>query len=95
MVGLKATLVDGSYHPVDSSEMAFKTAASLAYKAGLPMAGPVLLEPKDVLLEHQALAVAGLELDPDVAELAVAAGLLFVSLRRPPSPSPTSPWPSS
>ena len=45
MVGLKATLVDGSYHPVDSSEMAFKTAASLAYKAGLPMAGPVLLEP--------------------------------------------------
>ena len=45
VVGLKATLVDGSYHPVDSSEMAFKTAASLAYKAGLPMAGPVLLEP--------------------------------------------------
>ena len=45
VVGLKATLVDGSYHPVDSSEMAFKTAASLAYKAGLPQAGPVLLEP--------------------------------------------------
>ena len=45
VVFLKATLVDGSYHPVDSSEMAFKTAASLAYKAGLPMAGPVLLEP--------------------------------------------------
>ncbi|HPE16585.1 MAG TPA: elongation factor G, partial [Oscillospiraceae bacterium] len=39
------TLVDGSYHPVDSSEMAFKTAAQLAYKAGLPMANPVLLEP--------------------------------------------------
>jgi elongation factor G len=45
VVGLKATLVDGSYHDVDSSEMAFKTAASLAYKAGLPMASPVLLEP--------------------------------------------------
>ncbi len=45
VVGLKATLVDGSYHPVDSSEMAFKTAAALAYKAGLPQAKPVLLEP--------------------------------------------------
>jgi len=45
VVGLKAILVDGSYHPVDSSEMAFKTAASLAYKAGLPMANPVILEP--------------------------------------------------
>ncbi len=45
MVGLKATLVDGSYHPVDSSEMAFKMAASIAYKAGIPQAGPVLLEP--------------------------------------------------
>ena len=45
MVGVKATLVDGSYHPVDSSEMAFKTAASLAYKAGIPQANPVLLEP--------------------------------------------------
>lgn len=45
MVGVKATLVDGSYHPVDSSEMAFKTAASLAYKAGIPMAKPTLLEP--------------------------------------------------
>lgn len=45
IVFLKATLVDGSYHPVDSSEMAFKTAASLALKAGLPQANPVLLEP--------------------------------------------------
>ncbi|MCI8406071.1 MAG: elongation factor G [Oscillospiraceae bacterium] len=45
VVGLKATLVDGSYHPVDSSEMSFKTAASLAYKAGLQQASPVLLEP--------------------------------------------------
>ena len=42
---LKATLVDGSYHPVDSSEMAFKTAANLAFKAGLEQANPVLLEP--------------------------------------------------
>lgn len=45
MVGLKATLYDGSYHPVDSSEMSFKTAAHLAYKAGIPQAGPVILEP--------------------------------------------------
>ncbi len=45
VVFLKATLVDGSYHPVDSSEMAFKTAAQLAYKDGLPQASPVLLEP--------------------------------------------------
>lgn len=45
VVFLKATLVDGSYHPVDSSEMAFKTAASLAFKAGLEQANPVLLEP--------------------------------------------------
>ena len=45
VVGLKAILVDGSYHPVDSSEMAFKTAASIAYKNGLPQASPVLLEP--------------------------------------------------
>lgn len=45
MVGLKAVLMDGSYHPVDSSEMAFKTAASLAYKAAMPQASPALLEP--------------------------------------------------
>lgn len=45
VVGLKATLVDGSYHDVDSSEMAFKIAARLAYKKGLPLATPVLLEP--------------------------------------------------
>lgn len=45
VVGLKAILVDGSYHPVDSSEMAFKTAASIAYKEGLKQADPVLLEP--------------------------------------------------
>jgi elongation factor G len=45
VVGLKATLDDGSYHPVDSSEMAFKMAASIAYKEGVSKAGPVLLEP--------------------------------------------------
>ncbi len=45
VVNLKATLVDGSYHPVDSSEMAFKTAASIAFKEGLANAKPVLLEP--------------------------------------------------
>ena len=45
MVGIKATLVDGSYHPVDSSEMAFKTAASIAFKEGVAQANPVLLEP--------------------------------------------------
>ncbi|MBE6043383.1 elongation factor G [Clostridium thermopalmarium] len=45
VIGLKATLYDGSYHPVDSSEMAFKVAASLAYKKGIQQANPVLLEP--------------------------------------------------
>ncbi len=45
VVNLKATLLDGSYHPVDSSEMAFKTAAAIAYKEGLKQANPVLLEP--------------------------------------------------
>ena len=45
MVGVKATLVDGSYHPVDSSEMAFKLATSIAFKTGIPQAKPVILEP--------------------------------------------------
>lgn len=45
VVGLKATLVDGSYHPVDSSEMAFKMATILAFKQGFMEASPVLLEP--------------------------------------------------
>lgn len=48
VVGLKATLTDGSYHPVDSSEMAFKMATSVAFKAGIPQAKPVILEP----IEH-------------------------------------------
>lgn len=45
VVGVKATLVDGSYHPVDSSEMAFKMATILAFKKGFMDASPVLLEP--------------------------------------------------
>ena len=45
VIGLKATLYDGSYHAVDSSEMAFKMATTMAYKKGLEMANPILLEP--------------------------------------------------
>ncbi len=45
VVGLKATLMDGSYHPVDSSEMAFKMATSVAFKDGIPQAKPTILEP--------------------------------------------------
>ena len=52
VVGLKATLLDGSYHPVDSSEMAFVMAAKLAYKAALPEAGPIILEPVGTLKAH-------------------------------------------
>ena len=48
VVGLKATLTDGTYHPVDSSEMAFKMATSVAFKEGIPQAKPVILEP----IEH-------------------------------------------
>ena len=45
MVGLKAVLYDGSYHPVDSNDMAFRTAAKIAYKNGMAQANPVILEP--------------------------------------------------
>ncbi|MBO7402018.1 MAG: elongation factor G [Lachnospiraceae bacterium] len=45
VVGIKATLVDGSYHPVDSNEMAFKMASIKAFKAGIMEASPILLEP--------------------------------------------------
>ncbi len=45
VVGVKAVLVDGSYHPVDSSEMSFKMAAGIAFKEGIPQTSPVLLEP--------------------------------------------------
>ena len=50
VVNLAADLYDGSYHDVDSSEMSFKMAASLAYKDGLPRANPVLLEPIGTLM---------------------------------------------
>lgn len=56
VTGVKATLYDGSYHPVDSSEMAFKIAASMAFKKGMEAANPVLLEPVmnlDVLVPDQ------------------------------------------
>ena len=49
VVGLKATLYDGSYHPVDSNEMAFKMAAKIAYKNGMAIAAPTLLEPYGTL----------------------------------------------
>ena len=49
MVGLKATLYDGSYHPVDSNEMAFKLAAILSFKEAMPNAMPTLLEPVGAL----------------------------------------------
>ena len=49
MVGIKATLYDGSYHPVDSSEMAFKTAAQIAFKNAIPEAQPTILEPVGTL----------------------------------------------
>ena len=45
MVGVKATLIDGAYHDVDSSEMAFKIAGSMVFKEGAKRANPVLLEP--------------------------------------------------
>src|SRR5690606_28985939 len=45
VVDVKVALVDGSYHEVDSSEMAFKIAGSMAFKDGAQKAGPILLEP--------------------------------------------------
>ena len=50
MVGLKAVLYDGSYHPVDSNEMAFKLAAILSFKEAMPQAMPTLLEPVGSLM---------------------------------------------
>ena len=45
VVGVKATLIDGSYHEVDSKDIAFKAAARLAYNNAMPQANPILLEP--------------------------------------------------
>lgn len=45
VVGIKATLYDGSYHPVDSNEQAFKSAARIAFKKGIEEANPIILEP--------------------------------------------------
>lgn len=59
VVNLKATLVDGSYHPVDSSEMAFKTAAGIAFKEGVAKANPVLLEPVGKLKVYVPESVMG------------------------------------
>ena len=52
VVNLKATLVDGSYHDVDSNEMSFRLAARLAYRNGLPQANPILLEPISAVHVH-------------------------------------------
>lgn len=49
VVGIKATLIDGSYHPVDSNEMAFKLAAKKAFKLGIMEAMPIILEPISTL----------------------------------------------
>lgn len=74
MVGIKATLYDGSYHPVDSSEMSFKIAASLAYKNGIPQANPVLLEPVGTLkalCNDEAMAILSATSTKDEAEFSV------------------------
>ncbi len=59
VTNIKCTLVDGSYHPVDSSEMAFKTAASIAFKEGMKQAGPTLLEPVGTLVVNVSDALMG------------------------------------
>lgn len=52
-------MYDGSYHPVDSSEASFRTAASLAFKAGIPQANPVILEPFGTLKALVPAAIVG------------------------------------
>ncbi len=59
VVNLAADLFDGSYHPVDSNEISFKLAARLAYKAGLPQANPVILEPVGALKVYIPDAIVG------------------------------------
>ena len=59
VVNLAADLFDGSFHPVDSNEISFKLAARLAYKAGLPQANPVILEPVGELKVYVPDALVG------------------------------------
>ncbi|MFW2489380.1 elongation factor G [Clostridium chromiireducens] len=95
VIGLKATLHDGSYHSVDSSEMAFKVAASIAYKKGLEQAKPILLEPimkVEVLLPNEYMGdviadinkkrgrVIGME--PEDSKQRVTAEVPFVEIRK-------------
>jgi elongation factor G len=87
VVNVKATLFDGSYHPVDSSEMAFKIAASLAFKKGMEAANPVLLEPimrVEILIPEEYMGdimgdmnkrrgrILGMEPQPDGSQLVIA-----------------------
>jgi elongation factor G len=87
VVNLKATLFDGSYHPVDSNEMAFKIAASLAFKKGMEEAKPILLEPimkVEVLIPEDYMGdvmgdmnkrrgrILGMEPQPDGSQLVIA-----------------------
>ncbi|RII36833.1 elongation factor G [Clostridium chromiireducens] len=95
VIGLKATLHDGSYHSVDSSEMAFKVAASIAYKKGLEQAKPILLEPimkVEVILPNEYMGdviadinkkrgrVIGME--PEDSKQRVTAEVPFVEIRK-------------
>jgi len=59
MANLSANLYDGSYHDVDSNEISFKLAAALAYREGMPKAGPVLLEPVGALKVYVPEAYVG------------------------------------
>lgn len=87
VVNIKATLFDGSYHPVDSNEMAFKIAASLAFKKGMEEANPVLLEPimkVEVLIPEEYMGdimgdmnkrrgrILGMDPQPDGTQLVIA-----------------------
>src|SRR5690606_2708411 len=87
VVNVKATLFDGSYHPVDSNEMAFKIAASLAFKKGMQEANPVLLEPimhLEILVPEEYMGdvmgdmnkrrgrILGMEPQPDGSQLIIA-----------------------
>jgi len=87
VVNIKAVLYDGSYHPVDSNEMAFKIAASLAFKKGVEQAKPILLEPimkVEILVPEEYMGdimgdmnkrrgrILGMEQQPDGSQLVMA-----------------------